>query len=158
MSELTQNEIQNITSDISDIMRNLFIETYRLYELEKLFNYENYNKYPYKDRKTSIQIFADFDVSSYSVNGLFVEEDTYEKVYPPLIITRIENVLTQINIYRVVRQQLDGSVEEFENVSEIYQLREVKELVEIENTTVQTIRYLFPFTAAQSGNSTVINF
>lgn len=155
MSDLTDNDIQNITTEINDTMRNLFIETYRLYELEQQFNYDNYQKYPYRDRKTSIQIFANFDTMSYSINGLFVDESEYTKVYPPLIITRIENVLTQINTYILIGS--DGNIIS-ESTTETYQLQEVKEYVPIEDVTVQTIRYLFPFNALQSGNSTVISF
>jgi hypothetical protein len=149
---------ENITQEINDTMKELFIETYRLYELEKQFNYDNYGRYPYRDRKKSVQIFADFSTMSYSVSGLFVTESEYEKVYPPVIITRLELVLVQVNKYIVITRDSSGNEIVLESGNEIYELQAVTEFVPIEDTTVQTIQYLFPFNAAQNINSTVLSF
>ncbi|WP_103668412.1 hypothetical protein [Pseudanabaena sp. BC1403] len=145
---------------IDDAMRNLFIETYKLYELEKQFNYQNYGKYPYRDRKNSVQIIADFNVDAYSVNGLFVTEESYLQYYPPEIIETVESVLVEsryvsqvfeqsVEIVQGDQGQIDeitlqtayGSILAYERYENIV----VREFVEVEAVEVQTMRYLFPF-------------
>ncbi|NUN66327.1 hypothetical protein HCU40_16605 [Pseudanabaena biceps] len=151
-------EIENITQQIDASMRSLFIETCRLYQLEREFNYQNYGKYPYRDRKNSVQILADFNVMAYSVNGLFVDEGSYVKVYPPLVIERIEIMLTQIDEIYVTQRDLEGNEDtRLVLYSEIYSPVKITEFVEVEDVEVQTIQYLFPFTASQNGNATVLS-
>ena len=148
---------------IDNTMRNLFIETYKLYELEKQFNYQNYGKYPYRDRKNSVQIVADFNVDAYSVNGLFVAEESYLQYYPPEVIESVELVLiessyVQDNLFQAIAI-LDGSEEPTLEMTieealairanaELYENIVSREFVEVEAVEVQTMRYLFPFTTA----------
>lgn len=148
---------------IDDAMRNLFIETYKLYELEKLFNYQNYGKYPYRDRKNSVQIIADFNVDAYSVNGLFVTEESYLQYYPPEVIESVELVLIESNYVQnrfvqsvaIINGEEEPTIEitlesalDIRANAEQYENIVVREYVEVEAVEVQTMRYLFPFSTA----------
>ncbi len=148
---------------IYDAMRNLFIQSCRLYEQEKEFNYQNYGKYPYRDRKNSVQIIADFNVDAYSVNGLFVTEESYIQYYPPEIIETVEQVLIESNYVqnRWLRSiaissggeeptdeityeyalSIRADAEQYENIV-------TREYVAVESVEIQTMRYLFPFSCA----------
>ena len=139
-------------SSISNDMKQLFLDTYRLMELEKNYNYLNYGKYPYKDRKNSRQIIAEFNANAYSVNGLFTVESEYTKVYPPQIIERIEIVLTNITlVYQAVYSEDSSTGQtdpELISESRTYSPIVIREFVEIEATTIQSISYVFPFDCA----------
>lgn len=134
---------------ISADMKQIFIDTYRLMEAEKNYNYLNYGKYPYRDRKNSVKIIADFNADAYSVNGLFTVESEYTKVYPPQIIERIERVLT--NTTRVYQSfysedsSTGQTAPELVSESDTYRLITIRDFVEIEDTTIQVISYAFPF-------------
>lgn len=134
-------------SAISDAMREVFNSSLNLYFLERDFNYQNYGKYPYRDRKNSMQIVADFNANAYSVNGLFVAESSYTEFYPPYIVGTIEQVLIgSIEVYQSVFIE-DGSLTDPELVFEYQQYGTVvvNELVEVESVEIQTVRYVFPF-------------
>ena len=153
-------------SSISDEMRQVFINTYALMELEKNYNYLNYGKYPYRERKNSVQIIADFNENAYSVNGLFTIESEYTQVYPPGIIETVEQVLVgtkQVysdfmtiestftdngdgtSVYTITQAQL--LLAEYE----IFNTLVTRDLVELEATTIQTLSYVFPFDCAPDG-------
>lgn len=168
----SDSQIEDITQQIDNSMRSLFIETCRIYQLEREFNYENYGRYPYRDRKNSVQIFADFNAMAYSVNGLFVEESEYTRVYPSVLVPKIDQVLinvaevlNRINIFTVfignastgAGDVIQGTFQQYLDTIQNYGVLKADEYVEIEDTTVQTIRYLFPFTASQLGNATVLS-
>ena len=130
--------------EIDDAMKNIFLESLKIYQLEKLFNYQNYGKYPYRDRKKSIQIIADFNVDAYSVNGLFVDEANYEKVYQPEIISSVQPLLAMS--YEVYVEGLANETDlVITSTYETYGNTAIKEYVEVEDTEVQSVRYLFPF-------------
>lgn len=144
---------------ISANMKQLFIDTYRLYEAERNYNYLNYGKYPYRDRKNSVQIVADFNANAYSVNGLFTVESQYTIVYPPEIIETIETVLIQSALIQtmffqsviVIENNEESTEISFENAQEIitdyeqYNTIIVREYVERESEEIQIISYAFPF-------------
>lgn len=135
--------------EIDDAMKNIFLESLKIYQLEKLFNYQNYGKYPYRDRKKSIQIIADFNADAYSVNGLFVSEENYEKVYQPEVIASIKPLIIFTTVVTIEYSEADGSIKTtIEETRESYNPAVNTEYVEIEDTEVQTIRYLFPFNCA----------
>lgn len=140
---------------ISDDMRRVFLESWKIYEMEREFNYQNWGKYPYRDRKNSVQIVADFNANAYSINGLFVAESMYTQVYPPQIIESIEMVLIGVRtryIENVTKRVfIDGVLKFIEYGDPIQQEYEVyapvvtREIVEVEAVEVQTMSYLFPF-------------
>jgi hypothetical protein len=153
-------------SSISEAMRQVFIDTYRLMELEKKYNYLNYGKYPYRDRKNSVQITADFNADAYSVNGLFTEESEYTQVYPPEIITSIEQVLIGtkqiysdfVTVESEFTDNGDGSstytITQMKLLLAEYELFDTivtRDLVEIEATTIQVLSYVFPFDCVPDG-------
>ncbi len=155
-------------SSISDAMRQVFINTYALMELEKNYNYLNYGKYPYRERKNSVQIIADFNVNAYSVNGLFTIESEYTQVYPPEIIETIEQVLisaTEIQTQAIgafVTIESDSNGEDIDvltvesamvtaAMAEKYNTVVTLEYVEIESVTIQVLSYVFPFDCAPDG-------
>lgn len=148
---------------IDEAMRNLFIQTYRLHEQEKEFNYQNYGKYPYRDRKNSIQIIADFNANAYVVNGLFATEESYTQFYPPEIIETIEQVLIESTYVQdmffhsvaIASGEEEPTIEiTYESSfgvianAERYENIVTREYVEVESVEVQTMRYLFPFSSA----------
>ena len=146
---------------IDDAMRQVFIDTYHLYELERSFNYQNYGRYPYRDRKNSVQIVADFNANAYSVNGLFVTEESYLQFYLPEVIETVERVLVNVSLVQDMFFQavtiiangddegetieLIGTFEATATAYERYETIVTREYVEVEATEVQTVRYLFPF-------------
>ena len=146
---------------VDDEMRQVFLNCLYIYQVEKNYNYSNYGKYPYKERKNSVQIIADFNANAYSVNGLFTEETSYEMFYPSQIIESIEDVLARAdNVYGefyatsidIVNSD-DGNIDSvtIEYAKEIiasYDIYEpiiTREYIEAEAVEVQAIRYLFPF-------------
>ncbi|NMF60165.1 hypothetical protein [Pseudanabaena yagii] len=134
-------------SAISDAMRDVFNNSINLYFLERDFNYQNYGKYPYRDRKNSMQIVADFNANAYSVNGLFVTESSYTEFYPSYIVGTIQQVIVgSTEVYQSVINE-DGTTSDPALVLEYqqYQTVVVNELVEVEAVEVQTVRYVFPF-------------
>lgn len=135
---------------ISDDMRLVFLESYKIYEMEREFNYQNWGKYPYRDRKNSVQIVADFNANAYSINGLFVTEGLYTQVYPPQIIESIQQVLTGIYQVYLIYNDADGNELSNDLVIDYqqYQSVVVREVVEVESVEIQTMSYLFPFSCA----------
>lgn len=148
---------------IDEAMRTLFIESLRLYQMEREFNYQNYGKYPYRDRKNSVEIIADFNANAYSINGLFVTEESYLQFYPPEVIETVESVLVEARyVNQLYEQSVDivqgdqGEVLEmtvttaYQRILEYARYENIvtREYVEVEAVEVQTMRYLFPFTTA----------
>jgi len=134
-------------SAISNAMKAVFYSSLNLYFLERDFNYQNYGKYPYRDRKNSMQITADFNANAYSINGLFVAESAYTEFYPPQIIEYIELVVTGvINVYQSYLDE-NGNVTAPELTLEanLYSPVVVREVVDVEAVEIQTVRYVFPF-------------
>ena len=145
---------------VDDEMRQVFLNCLYIYQIEKNYNYSNYGKYPYKERKNSVQIVADFNADAYSVNGLFTEEASYEMFYPAQIIESIENTLARTDY--VYGELYVRSIEEVNDNAgtttitveltrhiiasyDIYQPIITREYIEAEAVEVQAIRYLFPF-------------
>jgi hypothetical protein len=155
-------------SSISDEMKQLFIDSYRLYEVEQNYNYLNYGRYPYRDRKSSIKIIADFNENAYSINGLFTSESSYTIAYPPEIIEIVEVVLVQsqsiqnqfvsaVNIVSSDDNQSSVTLIEIESarglISEYEQYRNIvtTQYVEVEATEIQVLSYVFPFDCVSDG-------
>ncbi|TYQ29432.1 hypothetical protein PseudUWO311_00610 [Pseudanabaena sp. UWO311] len=160
-------------SAITDGMRQVFIETCRLYQAEREYNYLNYGKYPYRERKNSVQIIADFNENAYSVNGLFTVESEYTQVYPPEIIESIEQVLigtTSVftTIYEVIENPMPNEsgviltatvTPELLAEYEIYNTIITRDYVEREAVTIQVVSYAFPFNCvADSLGRLVLSF
>lgn len=150
---------------IDQAMKDLFIETLKLYEIEREFNYQNYGRYPYRDRKNSVQIIADFGAMAYSVNGLFIDEEDsqYSKFYPQLVVPTLESFMqyTAIAAAATTTSGGGGSAGGQQLVAVAvnkYSTQVISEYIEIEDTKVKGVSYLFPFTATQNLNTIVLSF
>lgn len=163
-----------MTNIIDEKMRSVFLNCLEIHKLERNFNYQNYGRYPYRERKNSVQIVADFNVNAYSVNGLFVEQNEYEIFYPPQIIEQVEQVVVDTveiyqNLYPIAIDYISlgapsstviSSIEyaqELIGTYDIYETVITQELVEIESTVIQTMKYIFPFSCVDTAIGQVLS-